>query len=81
MLPGLGQWWQRRPGMGLLLFLPWAVLLLSRTIPVLWTVLGTRADVSDQTVAGTLALQAGDALLAAWDAWQAGRPSRVRAAA
>ena len=81
VLPGLGQWWQRRPGMGLLLFLPWAVLLLSRTIPVLWTVLGTRADVSDQTVAGTLALQAGDALLAAWDAWQAGRPSRVRAAA
>ena len=81
VLPGLGQWWQRRPGMGLVLFLPWAVLLLSRTIPVLWTVLGTRADVSKQTVAGTLALQAGYALLAAWDAWQAGRPSRVRAGA
>ena len=81
VLPGFGQWWQRRPGMGLVLFLPWAVLLLSRTIPVLWTVLGTRADVSKQTVAGTLALQAGYALLAAWDAWQAGRPSRVRAGA
>lgn len=76
VLPGFGQWWQRRPGMGLLLFLPWVVLLLARTIPVAWTVLGTRADVSTHTIASTLALQFGYALLASWDAWQAGRPAR-----
>ncbi|MBW8758486.1 MAG: hypothetical protein JF586_12820 [Burkholderiales bacterium] len=73
LLPGLGQWWQRRGGMALLFFLPWAVLLLARAIPVAWTVLGTRADVSTQHVALVFGIQAAYAVLAAWDAWQMGR--------
>jgi len=73
LLPGLGQWWQRRGGMALLFFLPWATLLLARAIPVAWTVLGTHADVSTQHVALVFGIQAAYAALAAWDAWQMGR--------
>jgi len=73
VLPGFGQWWQGRGGMALLFFLPWAVLLLARAIPVAWTVLGTRADVSTRHVALVFGMQAAYAALAAWDAWQMGR--------
>jgi len=73
VLPGVGQWWQGRGGMALLFFLPWAVLLLARAIPVAWTVLGTRADVSTRHVALVFGMQAAYAALAAWDAWQMGR--------
>jgi len=76
-LPGLGQWWQGRGAMGLVFFLPWAVLLLWRAIPVAWTVLGTRADVAPGHVALTIAVQLSYAVLAAWDALQAG-PARRR---
>ena len=80
VLPGLGQWWQGRPGMGLVFFLPWAVLLLLRAIPVAWTVLGTHADVSPRHVALTILVQLSYVALAAWDAWQAGPAARARRA-
>jgi len=80
VLPGLGQWWQGRLGMGLVFFLPWAVLLLLRAIPVAWTVLGTHADVSPRHVALTVLVQLSYAALAAWDAWQAGPSARARRA-
>jgi len=72
VLPGLGQWWQGRGGMALLFFLPWAVLLLARAIPVAWTLLGARADVSAHHVALVFGVQLAYAALAAWDAWQRG---------
>lgn len=80
VLPGLGQWWQGRGAMGLVFFLPWAVLLLLRAIPVAWTVLGTHADVSPRHVALTILVQLSYAALAAWDAWQAGPAARARRA-
>jgi hypothetical protein len=73
LVPGLGQWWQRRPGIGLLLFVAWAGVVLALTIPVAWAVLGKHTDVSDATITFTLLAQAGYALVAGWDAWQAGR--------
>jgi hypothetical protein len=79
VLPGLGQWWQGRGGMGLVFFLPWAVLLLAHAIPVAWTVLGSHADVSPRHVALVVAVQLAYSVLAAWDAWADGRPRRAAA--
>jgi hypothetical protein len=71
LVPGLGQWWQGRPRVALLLFVPWAMFTLGATVPVLWTVYGPRADVSTRTIMNVLAVQLGIALLAAFDAWVA----------
>jgi|GEM_PF-1052128 len=80
VLPGLGQWWQGRGAMGLLFFLPWAVLLLARAIPVAWTLLGARADVSTHHVALVFGVQLAYAALAAWDAWQMGHRRQLATA-
>ncbi len=77
VLPGLGQWWQRRGKTALLFFVPWSVILLALTIPVAWTVVGTRADVHASTIALAVLMQIGYPALAAWDAWKAGRQALV----
>ena len=81
VLPGFGQWWQRRPGTGLLFFVPWAVTTLAFTIPLAWTLLGARADVSARHIALVLGLELGYAALASWDAWAMGRPANGGTAA
>jgi hypothetical protein len=74
LLPGLGQWWQRRGGMGLLYFVPWAIVVLAFSIPIAWTLLGARADVSSHRIALAFGMQLAYTVLAAWDAWLVGRP-------
>jgi hypothetical protein len=46
LVPGLGQWMQRRLRLALPLFLLWSVLLLAAVIPLAWTLWGPRAAVS-----------------------------------
>ena len=77
VLPGLGQWWQRRGKTALLFFVPWSVILLALTIPVAWTVVGSRADVQASTIALAVLVQIGYSALAAWDAWKMGRQALV----
>lgn len=69
MVPGLGQWMQRRAGTGLIFFLAFAVLMLAGTVPLAWTLAGPRAAVSAGTVATTLAGQLLVSALAMWDCW------------
>ena len=79
VLPGLGQWWQRRAKTALLFFVPWSVILLALTIPVAWTVVGSRADVHAWTIALAVLMQIGYPALAARDAWKTGRQAMVDA--
>ena len=76
LVPGAGQWWQRRPAAALLLFVPWLAGALLLAAPVLHTWLGERADVPPLLVAMAFTLPPLLALLAAWDAWRMGvRPT------
>ena len=74
LVPGAGQWWQRRPAAALLLFVPWLAGALMFSLPVLHTWLGSRAEVPPLLVLGAWLLPAGCAALAAWDAWRMGVP-------
>jgi hypothetical protein len=56
LLPGLGQWLQRRAGAALLLFLPWAVLVTFVAVPTLVTAWTPRADVPGWRVSDRHAL-------------------------
>lgn len=69
LVPGLGQWMQRRPGTALLLFLMFAALTLAVTVPLVWTLQGPRAAVSASRVANTVVTHCMLALIAAWDCW------------
>jgi hypothetical protein len=69
LVPGLGQWMQRRPGTALLLFLMFAALTLAITVPLVWTLQGPRAAVSASRVANTVVTHCILALIAAWDCW------------
>lgn len=78
LVPGAGQWWQRRPLSALLLFVPWLGGSLLFSAPVLHTWLGSRADVPPLLVPAALLLPLACAALAAWDAWRMGiRPPDV----
>lgn len=70
LVPGLGQWLQRRPGAALLLFLPWALLVTFVAVPTLVTAWTPRADVSARFVWQTLGAWGLVAVTAAWDAWR-----------
>lgn len=70
LLPGLGQWLQRRAGAALLLFLPWAVLVTFVAVPTLVTAWTPRADVPGWRVAQLLGAWAVLSLSAAFDAWR-----------
>jgi hypothetical protein len=80
LVPGAGQWWQRRPAAALLLFVPWLGGALLVSLPVLHTWLGSRADVPPLLVLAAWLLPPSCALLAAWDAWRMGvAPPRPQA--
>lgn len=78
LIPGWGQWAQRRRGTALVMFLLWSIVLLTSTVPLLWTLAGPRAAVSP----GVMALSALSLLtssgVSAWDAWRMHRPQRRR---
>jgi hypothetical protein len=69
LVPGLGQWMQRRPGTALILFLMFSTLMLAITVPLVWTLQGPRAAVSTTSVVTVIVSQLMLALIAAWDCW------------
>lgn len=72
LLPGLGQWWQRRRSTALLFFLVWAVFMLVGEIPLLWALAGPRRAVHGLTVLQTALVHLAIAGAAAHDAWRLG---------
>ena len=70
LVPGLGQWMQRRRTMALLLFLPWAGWLLQVSLPLAWTLAGPRAEVGVGSVLSALQIHLLLGVVAAWDAWR-----------
>lgn len=72
LLPGLGQWWQRRRSMALLFFLVWAVFMLVGEIPLLWALAGPRRAVHGLSVLQTALVHLAIAGAAAHDAWRLG---------
>lgn len=70
VLPGLGQWWQRRPGVALALFVPWASAMALWVVPVAWTLAGPRADVGTPALLVATYFGALWPLCAAWEAWR-----------
>jgi hypothetical protein len=70
LIPGLGQWMQRRAGTALLMFLAWAAVLILAAAPVAWTLWAPRAAVSARTVGYTLLVYASVCLVAGIDAWR-----------
>lgn len=77
LVPGLGQWMQRRPGTALIFFLLFSTLMLASTVPLLWTLQGPRAAVSLGSVVSVICSQAMLAVIAAWDCWNMRRPSSL----
>lgn len=70
LIPGLGQWMQRRNRSALLLFALWLLGLAFVLVPVLWTLMGPRAEVSGRTLLLTGQVMLILHLSAAWDAWR-----------
>lgn len=70
LVPGLGQWMQRRAGTALLMFLLWAGVVIVAALPVAWTLWAPRAAVSAQVALGALAVYAAVCLAAGVDAWR-----------
>ncbi|MES2936159.1 MAG: hypothetical protein V4864_00670 [Pseudomonadota bacterium] len=70
LVPGLGQWMQRRAGTALLMFLAWAAVLILAAAPVAWTLWAPRAAVSLRTVGYTLLAYASVCFVAGLDAWR-----------
>ena len=76
LVPGLGQWMQRRGLTALSFFVPWLVLLFFVAAPVGYKAWGPRAEVSLQTLATVAAAWLFYAGWAAWDAWRMGGTRR-----
>ncbi|HUG23743.1 hypothetical protein [Piscinibacter sp.] len=77
LIPGFGQWAQRRRAAALLTFVPWLSLTLFVTIPLIWTVAGPRAGVSPKWILMVAGSHVVMSVLAAADAWRMGqRPVR-----
>ncbi|HSV68748.1 MAG TPA: hypothetical protein VLI72_01445 [Methylibium sp.] len=70
LVPGLGQWRQGRFGSALMMFLPWALLMLLAEIPLLWALLGPRRGVHPDDALYVASLHLLMASLAALDAWR-----------
>ncbi|MFY9259616.1 MAG: hypothetical protein WAO71_03810 [Gallionella sp.] len=69
LIPGLGQWIQRRSGTALVFFVIWLLALMS-VIPVVWTVWQTLAAISSRMIFYTAGTYLVICILAAWDAWR-----------
>jgi len=76
VVPGLGQWMQRRGRTGLVLFVPWLAVTLFMTTPLVWTMLAPRAEVSDRHIVWITGLHLLFHATAAWDAWRMGAGAR-----
>jgi hypothetical protein len=74
LIPGLGQWMQRRRAAALAMFVPWAIAVASTFIPLGWILAGPRMEVSASTVLRVVAAALAYAAFCAWDAWRADPP-------
>jgi hypothetical protein len=70
LVPGLGQWMQRRNGTALRMFLAWVLVLLVSAVPVVWTLWAPRAAVSPTYVLSVAASYLIICALAAADTWR-----------
>jgi hypothetical protein len=70
LIPGLGQWMQRRSGTALTLFASWAAVTVVAAVPLGWTLWGPRAAVNPRYMAYVVAVYAAVCLSAAFDAWR-----------
>jgi hypothetical protein len=70
LVPGLGQWMQRRNGTALRMFLAWLLVLLVSAVPVVWTLWAPRAAVSPTYVLSVAASYLIICALAAADTWR-----------
>lgn len=70
LVPGLGQWAQRRRTAALVFFLCWAVLLLALVVPLAWTMWAPRAAVSTRHAIDIALIYVLLCGLAAFDAWR-----------
>lgn len=70
LVPGLGQWMQRRGAPALVFFLLWAVLVLALVVPLVWTLWAPRAAVGARHVADIALGYVLLCALAAFDAWR-----------
>ena len=73
LVPGLGQWMQRRRASALSMFVPWAIAATAVFIPIAWALQGPRFEVTRGTIALAVAVALTIHALAAWDAWRMGR--------
>lgn len=69
LIPGLGQWIQRRSGTAFFFFVAWLLVLMS-VIPVAWTWWETLAAVPLRMIIFTASSYLFVCTLAAWDAWR-----------
>lgn len=70
LVPGLGQWLQRRAAVGLLLFTSWAMFVSFVAVPLLLAAWTPRYEVPTLQVLRVLAAWMLVAAVAAWDAWR-----------
>lgn len=70
LVPGLGQWLQRRAAVGLMLFLAWAMFVGFVALPLLLDAWAPRYEVPATRVLGIVATWVTAAAVAAWDAWR-----------
>ncbi len=70
LVPGLGQWMQRRSGTAVMLFVPWLVLVLLIAVPLVWALWGPRTEVAPELVRYAAGIYALMCVIAAVDAWR-----------
>lgn len=70
LVPGLGQWLQRRSGTAVMMFVPWLVLVVLTAIPLVWALWGPRTAVAPELVQYAAGIYALMCVIAAVDAWR-----------
>jgi len=70
LVPGLGQWMQRRNGTALRIFVSWLAVLLVVAVPLVWTLWGPRAAVSTRYALLAAAFYLLICAFAATDTWR-----------
>lgn len=69
LIPGLGQWMQRRSGTALMLFLLWTIVAWDAA-RVGWTLWNSRAEVALWYISGVTGIYLFMCVLAAWETWR-----------
>jgi len=73
LVPGFGQWAQRRRSAALLNFVPWLCFTLFVTIPLIWAVAGPRTEASPKWILVVVGSHVVMSVLAAAHAWRMGQ--------